>query len=96
MIPDEIEGVLIILAIIGAVIVVGLWICDRIGQRREPEPETFGDEGGMPAPADYSDDVTDEHHKRIAEIVDQAQFSNAEVVSGPAWVKFRRYSKRAG
>lgn len=54
------------------------------------EPETYGDEGGMPAPADYSDEVTDEHFGRIAELVDQGNFENAEVVSGPAWVKFKR------
>ena len=53
--------------------------------RRHPEPETFGDDGGRPAPADYSDEVTDEHFKRIEELVDQNQFDDAETISGPGW-----------
>ena len=56
----------------------------------EPEPETYGDDGGMPMPADYSDDVTDKHLKQIRKIVDQGEFENAEVISGPAWVKYKR------
>ena len=39
----------------------------------------------LPAPADYSDEVTDEDLKRIKELVDQDQFEDAEELSGPAW-----------
>ena len=39
----------------------------------------------MPAPADYTDEVTDEHLKQINELVDQDQFEDAEELSGPAW-----------
>ena len=46
-------------------------------QRRKPR--------NLPAEADYSDEVTDVHLKRIAELVDQDQFEGAEEVSGPAW-----------
>lgn len=49
----------------------------RKTQRRKPRK--------LPAEADYSDEVTDEHLKRIAELVDQDQFEGAEEVSGPAW-----------
>ncbi len=41
----------------------------RVTRRRMAEPRTHGD---------YSDEVTDEHFKRIAELVDQGQFENAE------------------
>ena len=36
-------------------------------------------------PANHGDEVTDEHFERIKELVDQDQFKDAEVVSGPAW-----------
>ncbi len=39
----------------------------------------------IPEPADYSDEVTDEHLERIKQLVDQDQFEDAEVISGPAW-----------
>ena len=38
----------------------------------------------------YGDEVTDEHFRRIAELVDQHQFADVEVISGPAWAKYRR------
>ena len=39
----------------------------------------------LPAPAYYSDEVTDEHLNQIAELVDQDQFEDAEEMNGPAW-----------
>jgi len=39
----------------------------------------------LPAPADYTDEVTDEHLGRIKNLVDQDQFKDAEDLSGPAW-----------
>ena len=39
----------------------------------------------LPAPADYTDEVTDEHLKQIKKLVDQDQFEDAEEVSGPGW-----------
>ena len=75
--------VLLVVAAVAHLVIHGIF--------HEPvEPETHGDWGGMPSPADYSDEVTDEHVKRIAEIVNQDQFEGAEVISGPAWVKFKR------
>ena len=42
--------------------------------RRPPPPE-----------ADYSDEVTDEHHERIKGLVKEDEHKDAEVTSGPAW-----------
>ena len=39
----------------------------------------------LPAEADYSDEVTDEHLEQIKALVDQDQFEDAEEISGPAW-----------
>ena len=50
-----------------------------------PTPARKTQRRKLPAPADYSDEVTDEHLERISELVDQDQFEGAEEVSGPAW-----------
>jgi hypothetical protein len=39
----------------------------------------------LPPVADYSDVVTDEHFGRIRALVPEADYHDAEVVSGPAW-----------
>ena len=39
----------------------------------------------VPVHADYCDDVTDEHMRRINDAVSDEDLSNAEVVSGPGW-----------
>lgn len=50
---------------------------DRARERtRRTVEDDCGDQGGMPlpAPADYSDEVTDQHLERMAALVDQKQF----------------------
>ena len=73
IIPADIGSALFILAILALVWLAGHRVWRGIVDSREPEPRTHGEEGGhpMPAPADYSDEVTDGHFKRIAELVDQ-------------------------
>ena len=75
----------ILLAVFVILVVAAAWaglagLGARIAAKRARlvEPETHGDMGGMPmpAPADYSDEVTDEHFKRIRELVDQDQFKD--------------------
>ena len=41
--------------------------------------------GKMPAPADYSDEVTDEHVERINDLVPQDELADAEEVGPPGW-----------
>ena len=48
MISDEIGSALFILATTAAVIWAGRRIWRGIVERRQPEPETFGDDGGRP------------------------------------------------
>ncbi len=38
-----------------------------------------------PLPADYHDEVTDEHLKKIKKIVPQDELADAEEISKPAW-----------
>ena len=39
----------------------------------------------LPALADYSDEVTDEHLKRIADLVPEKEYEKAEEVCEPGW-----------
>ena len=76
MTPDE----MVLASFIMLATLIGWALGYGHGQHRERlrkqhrEPETHGGDGGrpeLPAPADYSDEVTDEHLARIAELVDQ-------------------------
>ena len=39
----------------------------------------------LPALADYSDEVTDEHMKRIADLVPKKEYEDAKEVCKPGW-----------
>ena len=94
MIPEDILLALILLLIVVVPFAVLAGLGARIAQRRQRlvEPETHGDQGGwpIPAPADYSDEVTDDDFKRIRELVDQDQFKDdGRITQGWATVPWK-------
>ena len=53
--------------------------------RTKPLPVSKRVASGLPAKADYSDEVTEQHLAAIRSAVGDVDWSEMETISGPAW-----------